>query len=61
MLLVLTCRTKLTAEVNIHKLLENWNRETNFRWHRVTVYGDLMKPVENLVTLLGIKIVEEDK
>lgn len=52
------CRTKLAAEVkgDIDKLLEYWDQ---WGWHRVTYYGDLKRPVENLAALLGFEVIEE--
>lgn len=55
------CRTKLAAEVNAKKILDNWNKKANWGWHRVTFYGDWKKQVIRLATLLGIKVFEEDK
>jgi len=55
------CRTKLAAEVNAEKILENWNKEANWGWHRVTFYGDWRKQAVNVATLLGIRVFEEDK
>jgi len=54
------CRTKLAAEANVRNILENWDFRT-FGWHRVTFYGDFREDFCNLATLLGFKIVEEDK
>jgi hypothetical protein len=52
------CRTKLAAEVvgDIDKLLDYWD---TWGWHRVTFYGDLKKPVENIAGLLGFEVIEE--
>ncbi len=52
------CRTKLAAEVkgDINKLLTEWDR---YGWHRVTFFGDLKQPVEQISALLGFKIVHE--
>ena len=51
------CRTKLAADVkDIDKLLGEWDR---WGWHRVTFYGDLKRPVENLAALAGFKVVWE--
>ena len=52
------CRTKLAAEVigDVEKLLTTWDE---WGWHRVTFYGDLKKPVENLCTLMGVEVVHE--
>ena len=50
------CRTKLAAEVNAQKILDNWR----WGWHRVTFYGDWRKDVKNLATLMQFKLYEED-
>jgi hypothetical protein len=52
------CRTKLAAEPkgDIGKLLKYWDQ---WGWHRVTFYGDLKRPVEQIAALLGFEIVEE--
>ena len=52
------CRTKLAAEPvgDIEKLFAEWDQ---WGWHRVTVYGDLKKPVYDLADALGWKVLEE--
>jgi hypothetical protein len=52
------CRTKLVAEPigDIEKLFGQWDE---WGWHRVTVYGDLKKPVFELADALGWKVLEE--
>ena len=52
------CRTKLAVEVkgDINKLLTYWDQ---WGWHRVTYFGDLKKPVNNIAALLGFEVVEE--
>jgi hypothetical protein len=52
------CRTKLVAEPigDIEKLFGEWDQ---WGWHRVTVYGDLKKPVFELADALGWKVLEE--
>ncbi|MHC4558425.1 MAG: twin-arginine translocation signal domain-containing protein [Planctomycetota bacterium] len=52
------CRTKLAAEVegDIDKLMEYWD---TWGWHRVTFYGDLKRPVEQMAALLGFEVIEE--
>jgi len=54
----MACRTKLAAEVkgDIDKLLTEWDR---WSWHRVTFYGDLKAPVQELGKAIGFKVVEE--
>lgn len=50
------CRTKLAAEPpDARKLAVDWA----WGWHRVTVYGDLRAPVENVSALLGFKVLNE--
>jgi hypothetical protein len=52
------CRTKIAAEPvgDIEKLFGEWDL---WGWHRVTVYGDLKKPVFELAEALGWKVLEE--
>jgi hypothetical protein len=52
------CRTKLAAEVkgDIEKLFYEWDR---FSWHRLTVYGDVQEPLEELADALKIKVIRE--
>lgn len=52
------CRTKLAAEVkgDIGKLFLEWDR---FGWHRLTVYGDVQEPLEELAGACGMEIVRE--
>jgi hypothetical protein len=52
------CRTKLVVEPvgDIEKLFGEWDQ---WGWHRVTVYGDLKKPVCELADALGWKVLEE--
>jgi hypothetical protein len=52
------CRTKLAAEPvgDIEKLFGEWDQ---WGWHRVTVYGDLRKPVYELAEALGWRVLEE--
>ena len=50
------CRTKLAAEANVEKILNNWR----WGWHRVTFYGDYRKEVKNLSTLMSLQVYEED-
>jgi len=51
------CRTKLAAEVqgDIQKLFNGWQGG----WHRVTYYGDLKAPVQEMCRVLGARFVEE--
>jgi len=55
------CRTKLAAKTDAERILENWNVEVDFGWHRVTFYGDWRRQAINLARLLGLKVIEEDK
>ncbi len=52
------CRTKIAAEPvgDIEKLFAEWDQ---WGWHRVTVYGDLKKPVFELAEALGWQVLEE--
>jgi hypothetical protein len=52
------CRTKLAAEVkgDIEKLFYEWDR---FSWHRLTVYGDVQAPLEELAAALEMKVIKE--
>jgi len=52
------CRTKLAVEPvgDIEKLFGEWDQ---WGWHRVTVYGDLKKPVYDLAGALGWSVLEE--
>jgi hypothetical protein len=52
------CRTQLLGEVrgDITKLLREWDR---FGWHRVTVYGDVQKPLVEFGKALGLQIIQE--
>jgi hypothetical protein len=51
------CRTKLAAEVkgDIDKLFSRWAAG----WHRVTFYGDVKQPVQELCRALKIEMIEE--
>jgi hypothetical protein len=52
------CRTKLAAEVvgDIERLFYEWDR---FSWHRLTVYGDVQEPIEELARAFDMEIVRE--
>ncbi len=52
------CRTKLAAEVagDIGRLFYEWDR---FSWHRLTVYGDVQEPIEELARAFGMEVVRE--
>jgi len=51
------CRTKLAVELkgDIDKLLNGWSSG----WHRVTFYGDLKAPIQELCQALGVTLIEE--
>ena len=53
----LACRTKLEGIVkgDIEKLTEQWR----MGWHRVTFYGDLKGPVQELCGRLKLELIEE--
>ena len=52
------CRTKLAAEVkgDIEKLMDYWDQ---WGWHRVTFYGDLKGPVQQMAEALKFRFIEE--
>jgi hypothetical protein len=41
---------------DIDKLLSYWDQ---WGWHRVTFYGDLQQPAQQICQALGLKMVEE--
>ncbi len=58
------CRTQITTEVaDASKMLERWGSDGLEGWmpelHRVVFYGDHMKRVGQLATLMGLKIYPE--
>jgi len=52
------CRTKLAGEVvgDMEKLFTYWDQ---YGWHRVTFFGDLREPVQELAAALKFQFVEE--
>lgn len=52
------CRTKLAGEVvgDMEKLFTYWDQ---YGWHRVTFYGDLREPVQELARALKFKFIAE--
>ena len=53
------CRTKIAVEVPDAKaILEGWNVECNFGWHRVSFYGDWEEEFRDLATLYGMDVIE---
>ncbi len=55
-----SCRTKLAIRSDTRALLEQYDR-TRFSNHRVVFFGDYRHDVEDLATLLGFELIEEDK
>lgn len=54
------CRTKVASTAEVENILDNWNRDARFGWHRVSVVGDYRKLFKIAARLLGFKIIEED-
>ncbi|MFH1748890.1 MAG: hypothetical protein ABIG44_17805 [Planctomycetota bacterium] len=53
------CRTKIAVEVfDAKALLNGWNVQCNFGWHRVSFYGDLEEEFRDIATLYGLEVVE---
>ncbi|MGM9683201.1 MAG: hypothetical protein ACI3XQ_06355 [Eubacteriales bacterium] len=52
------CRSKLAAQTDAEKILNNWS---GCGWHRVTVFGDYRKQLMMLLKVKGIAVLEEDK
>ncbi len=55
------CRTKVVAKADTDAILENWNKEADFDWHRVSVVGDYREKLINFARLLGLRVIEEDR
>jgi len=55
------CRTKVAAEADVDAILRRWNREVPFGWHRVSVVGDFRWEFELAASLLGFRLIEEDR
>ena len=59
------CRTQITTEVrDAHKMLANWGggvlpNDMMTLLHRVVFYGDHLRGVKDLASLMGLKVVEE--
>lgn len=51
------CRSKLVAKCNADSVLRKWMPQ----WHRITIFGDYRRSLENLFIMKGFNIVEEDK
>lgn len=56
----LACRTKVAVETNTQARLENLDWHT-FGAHRVVFYGDFCQEFEDLATLMGLQVIEEDR
>lgn len=54
------CRSKLAVEAEAKTIMNNWNVDVDFKWHRVTFFGDIREPLKDLARLLSLKVVEED-
>ncbi len=54
------CRTKITMKTNTESFERKYDTIT-FGAHRNIFYGDLRKKIKNLATLIGFKVIEEDK
>jgi hypothetical protein len=54
----MACRTKLAAEVkgDVDKLMNYWDQ---WGWHRVTFYGDLKQPAQQIAKALRLEFIEE--
>ena len=55
------CRTKVVAKADTDTILERWNMEANFHWHRVSVVGDYRERLIKFARLLGLRVIEEDR
>ncbi|RLE57432.1 MAG: fucose isomerase [Thermoprotei archaeon] len=53
------CSVKLIAKTNTRAIVRNWRWRSG--WHRVIVFGDYREEISELATLLGLKVLEEDK
>lgn len=51
------CRSKLVAKCNSDNILHNWMPQ----WHRITIFGDYRRNLENLFIMKNFRIVPEDK
>jgi len=54
------CRTKVAAEIDVDKIMYNWNRVVDFGWHRVSVVGNFKREFKLAARLLGFQLIEED-
>ena len=53
----MACRTK--PEAMVKGDIERLTQEFRMDWHRVTFYGDLRNPVDQLCDRLNLKLIEE--
>ncbi len=56
----LMCRTKLTARIDVERVLKNLDNNT-FGHHYVIFYGDWREKFKQVSTLLGFELLEEDR
>jgi L-fucose isomerase-like protein len=52
------CATKLIGSGNVNAVVRNWRWRGG--WHRVVVYGDFRRELEEFATLLGLDLINED-
>jgi hypothetical protein len=52
------CSVKLVGKTNTKAIVKNWRWMAG--WHRVMFYGNWREQLEDLATLLGLRVVEED-
>ncbi len=52
------CATKLIGSGNATNVAHNWHWRGG--WHRVVIYGDYRKELEEFAKLLGLKVLHED-
>jgi len=53
------CATKLVTSGDAKRVARRWRVDSGY--HRVILYGDLREPLKEFATLMGIKVIEEDK
>ncbi|MCD6488744.1 MAG: hypothetical protein J7K21_05925 [Desulfurococcales archaeon] len=53
------CSNKLVGKTSARKIVEKWPWRSG--WHRVVLYGDHREELKELATLLGLKVIEEDR
>ncbi|ADN50733.1 fucose isomerase [Vulcanisaeta distributa] len=52
------CATKLIGSGNASNVVRNWKWRGG--WHRVVIYGDFRKELEEFARLLGLRVLHED-